>query len=151
VLPFKISNRKYRAPDIVFRTEVEFFSYHCKLAREQIEPNRGIVAIVMDGMKEFRQGTSVPIDENGIQTAKLKVASADGGYPVIADTQSGKGERLKPGNLVIWVPRTHHGSRFAEHGYRGDMRSAWEGFITAKIEPVLLRTGDGFSIICSYS
>lgn len=150
VLPFSITKKSFQVPDMVFRTEVEFFSYHCKLADEHIEPNHGVVAIVLDATKEFRHGTPVRIAEDGVQTAKLKVASRDGGYPVIADTQTGKGDRLKPGDLVIWVPKNHLGADFARHGYQGDMRSAWEGWITAKIEPVLVRSGNGFSVLCSY-
>lgn len=151
MLPFSIRKKTFRVPDMIFRTEVEFFSYHCNLADEHIEPNHGLVAIVLDATKEFRQGTPVRIAEDGAQTAKLKVASKDGGYPVIADTQTNKGERLKPGDLVIWVPKAHLGEEFRKHGYQGDMRSAWEGWITAKIEPVLVRNGDGFSIVSSYT
>ncbi len=150
MLPFRLRGRSRGLSDIVFRTEVEFFSYCCKLAEEHIEPNQGLVAIVLDATKEFRQGSPVKIAKDGVQTAKLKVASKDGGYPVIADTQTGKGEKLKPGDLVVWTPRLHHGSKFLKYGYRGDMRSAWEGYITAKIEPVAKRDGKGFSIICSY-
>lgn len=101
----------------------------------------------MDASKEFGTGVSVKVKPDGIQLVTLKVASQDGGFLVIAETASGRGDRLKPDDVVIWVP-IQHLKEVAPDG--ADERFGWVGFVVAKVRPEIDLANPNFEIISSY-
>ncbi|WP_296707510.1 hypothetical protein [Rhodoblastus sp.] len=119
-----------------------FFTLQCKYGDNKIEPNKGIVAMVLDAEREFDAPTPVKVEADGKQTAVLRVASRDGGFVVLAKT-SGRGELLRPGDFVIWVPR-NYSNDVAETS--NDARFGWVGSIPAKIKT----QGPPFENICRY-
>ncbi|MBO6669400.1 hypothetical protein [Parvibaculum sp.] len=134
------------AAELVFKGGKEFFEYQCKFGHTEIREKEAIVAIVVDAKKEFGTSQSVAIQPNGIQKAVIRVASDDGGFIVFADTVSSNGKRLKPGDVVFWVPVIWN-KEIAEA--MGDERQGWIGPIVAKLKPELLPGGD-WSIACRY-
>lgn len=131
-----------------FKSGEAFLEYQCKFGHTKIVPKRGIVALVLDSQKEFGTAQPVKVDPNGVQTATLKVASEDGGFIVSAQTPSGKGDRLRPGDVVIWVPLQHIGDALPE-GI--DRRFCWVGFIVAKVAPEIDMSKPDFDILCRYA
>ena len=142
--PFKRS--KPRIPNLIFKGGREFFEYQCKYGHTSIKENEAIVALVLDAKEEFGTQQSVALAPNGIQKAVIKVASDDGGFVVVAETASSRGKRLKPGDIVFWVPMMWEKS-VAEA--LGSERQGWIGPIVAKLKPELL-VGGGWSIVCEY-
>ena len=83
-----------------------FFKRQCKYGDTKIEPGKGVVAMVLDASREFPGiPVAVMVEADGSQQAVLKVISEDGGFIVVAGTPPGKGEPLKLGDIVEWVPR----------------------------------------------
>jgi hypothetical protein len=74
-----------------------FFDLQCKYGHTELAAGQGVVAIVMDAKLTFGTPVSVKVNERGIQTAVIKVASEDGGFIVVATTPSNLGEPLAPG------------------------------------------------------
>lgn len=150
VWPF---SKKTKAPagmpqKLPFKDGAGFLEYQCKYGFTDIRPKQGIVALVLDSKKEFGTATPVKVDERGVQTATLKVASEDGGFIVSAQTPSGKGDPLRPGDVVIWVPLQHIGDAAVPDGL--DKRFGWVGFIVAKVEPEIDLANPNFNIISRY-
>jgi hypothetical protein len=83
------------------------FRLTCKFGRVEIEPNVGMVALVLDATKEAGIPVAVKVESDGTQTAMLKVVSPDGGFTVVSKT-AGRGPRLSPGDAVVWVPVGFH-------------------------------------------
>src|SRR5687768_7946951 len=121
--PFK-SKSKPGLSALVFKTGDAFVDYHCKYMSTRLEAGSPLAALVLDAREIF--GVSVPVktDDNGIQTATLRVASDDGGFVVIAQTASGGGDPLKPGDVVAWIPGQYL-PKLAEAV--ADKRSGWVG------------------------
>lgn len=138
---------KPNLPALVFKTGEAFVDYHCKYMVTRLEVGSPLAALVLDATQLF--GTQVPvrIDDNGIQTATLRVASNDGGFVVIAQTASAGGDALKPGDVVAWVPGQHL-PEIAKAS--GDERSGWMGLIVAKVAPEIDMTKDEMTVICRY-
>lgn len=132
-----------------FKDGAGFLEYQCKYGHTEIRPKQGIVALVLDSQKEFGTAEAVKVDPNGVQTATLKVASEDGGFIVSAQTPSGKGDRLKPGDVVIWVPLQHIGDAAVPEGI--DKRFGWVGFIVAKVKPEIDMANPNFELTCKYA
>lgn len=118
---------------LIFKTNSDAFNYICKYMDNTLKKDAIIPALVMDS-KEFA-GTEVSVkkDNQGIQTALLKVASDDGGFLVLAQTPNAGEPDLIPGNLVGW----HAFEYSKEIAKAGDERSGWVGFIVAKLAPEL--------------
>ena len=70
-------------------------------------------------------------DDCGIQTAVLRVASSDGGFPVVA-LSVGRGPDLNVGDLVAWVPGEYR-EDLADAS--ADSRFGWFGLIIGTLEP----------------
>jgi len=131
-----------------FKTGEGFVDYHCKFMTTRLETGSPLAALVLDASEQF--GTSVPVktDENGIQTATLRVASDDGGFLTIAQTASNKCDALKPGDAVAWIPGPQHLPKIAEA--MGDERSGWMGLIVAKVAPEIDLSKNEMTVICYY-
>ena len=108
-----------------------FFKHQCKYGDTRIEPGKGVVAMVLDASREFPGiPVAVMVEADGSQQAVLKVISDDGGFIVVAKTPPGKGEPLKLGDFVAWVPR-----EFIYSEVMGpDRRVGWVGLIRAKLD-----------------
>jgi len=124
-----------------------FFDRQCENGDITIERSKGIVAIVLDAQKDLGTAVAVRIEPDGRQLAVLRVASDDGGFVVPASTPSGRGERLWPGDVVIWVPSIYS-QEFGNH--LQDKRSGWIGLITAKIRPRSDSINPSFDILRRY-
>lgn len=140
---------------LVFKDGAGFLEFQCKYGQTEILPNQqGIVALVLDAKEEVGEEESIFIDQDGRQSAFIKVASEDGGFDTFASTKSAGGAKLHPGDAVIWVPERYLGNK--EDLERGivlgiqDPRSAWKGFIAAKIKPEFDTTNSQLKIEYTY-
>lgn len=125
----------------------EFLRYQCKYGHTRIQPKQGVVALVLDAAKEFGVAAAVKIEPDGRQMAALRVASDDGGFLVMATTPTAKGDRLHPGDTVIWVPLEHTPSAVPPGT---DPRFGWVGFIVAKVKPEVDLAKRDFDVTCFY-
>lgn len=146
--PFKKKTEFSELPKkLLFKSGSAFLEYQCKYGYLDIVANQGIVALVMDSSKEFGTESPVKVESNGVQRATLKVASEDGGFIVIAQTPSGKGDLLKPDDVVIWVPMLHSKEVVPDDH---DQRFGWAGFIVAKVKPEIDTCDSNFEILSRY-
>jgi hypothetical protein len=150
--PFGTKAKAPERPTFVF-TDTDagrkaFFDLQCKYGDVQIEKGKGIVALVLDPSQEFPEFSEpiVKIEPDGSQQALIKVISEDGGFIVLAKTPSGSGDRLKPGDFVVWVPDTLMGRLEV----MSDKRSGWVGLIRAKINWMEVGTTGPFQLVCRY-
>jgi hypothetical protein len=133
----------------VFKSGASFFELQCKYGDTKIEKGKGVVAIILDAREEFGTPVAVKVEQDGRQVAVLRVASEDGGFVVTSQTPSGTGDRLHPGDIVVWVPSDH--SEEVGEVFQ-DERSGWIGFIRAKVKPELEATATGqLSFFCRYN
>ncbi len=138
-----------------FKSGAGFLRYQCKYGFTEITPKQGVVALVLDS-REFGTKEAVKVEPDGRQMVVLKVASSDGGFIVSAQTLSGKGDRLKPDDVVIWVPLQHIGDVVPElmamtfAGRAMDRRVGWVGFIVAKVAPEIDLANPNFKILSRY-
>jgi hypothetical protein len=134
---------------LFFKAGQSFFDYQCKFGCTEIKPNTSMVGLVLDARKEYGVADAVSVHhEDGHQLAALSVISSDGGFRVFAQTlpHSG-GEKLVPGDVVLWVPRNYNremGSKTA------DPRTGWIGEIRAKVAPEISTIDPNFKVICRY-
>lgn len=132
---------------VVYKSAEAFFESQCKYGYTALKEGSGIVAIVLDSRKEFGTSVAVKTQPSGNQLATVKVASEDGGFITFAETLSAGGDRLDPGDLVIWIA----GSYLPELAESiGDARSAWMGLIVAKIAAESDLATNEFTVICRY-
>jgi len=130
-----------------FKSAQGFFEMQCKYGHTDLIKGNGVVAIVIDAKKEFGTQDAVKLQANGCQLATLRVAAEDGGFITFAETASAGGDRLKPDDLVVWLPGAHNpvlGERM------GDPRASWIGLIVAKIAPEMSTTDNELTVICRY-
>jgi hypothetical protein len=132
-----------------FKSGADFFKYQCKFGHTDIKPRHGIVALVIDAEKEFGVSQAVKIEADGRQMATLKVVSKDGGFIVNASTASGEGDRLKPDDVVIWVP-VDYVELAVERAEGIDPRFGLLGFIVAKVAPEIDPNSPSFKVLCQY-
>lgn len=128
-----------------FKNGQSFLEYQCRFGHTEIRPNETIVGLVLDASKEYGTDTTVSVRSDGVQTAMLRIASSDGGFIVPARTASGSGSRLKPDDVVLWVPKLK-GVPFLS-----DERSAWTGVIVAIVAPEINIRSPEFRILCRYA
>ena len=146
--------KKAKAPEHTFEfTDTDagrkaFFRLQCKYGDVQIEKGKGMVALVLDAREISRIPDAVKIEPDGSQQALLKVISEDGGFIVVAKTPSGSGDRLKPGDFVVWVPDTL--MEIPDTLEIPDKRLGWVGLIRAKINWMEVGTTGPFQLICRY-
>ncbi|MCE9523714.1 MAG: hypothetical protein K8S25_14950 [Alphaproteobacteria bacterium] len=132
---------------LFFNSGEAFLEYQCKFGHTKVRENHAVVALVTDAQKEHGTETPIAVRGDGTQTASLRVASPDGGFRAWASTPSGKGDRLQPGDVVLWVPFTYK----KEIGSKTkDSRSGWIGQIRAKLKPEIDTTNPDSQIACRY-
>lgn len=149
VWPFSKNKAASGLPRVLpFKSGEAFLEYQCEFGFTDIRPKQGVVALVLDASKEFGTSDPVAVNAEGIQTATLKVASPDGGFIVSAQTPSAKGDRLRPGDVVVWVPLEHLGDILPEGM---DKRFGWVGFIVAKVAPEIDLANPELKIISRYA
>ena len=124
--------KKSRLPVMTFETGEAFVDYHCKYMNTRLQVGSPLAAVVLDAMQRVGVPVAVKVDEDGNQMAMLRVASDDGCFVVLAQTASGKGDRLVPGDAVAWIPGQYLSGVGASSN---DERSGWVGLIVAKIAP----------------
>lgn len=147
--PFgKKKSRHQQMPEVLyFKDSGGFFESQCKYGDTEIRQNVGIIAIVLNAQKEFGTQAAIKIEDDGRQLAMIRVASDDGGFVVPATTPSSKGDRLTPGDLVLWVPTVYD----EEIGTKmGDKRAGWFGMIRARVAPEHNTITNAFRILCHY-
>lgn len=132
---------------LYFKSGPAFFEMQCKYGHTDLKEGQGIVALVLDAAKEFGTSAAVKVEPDGSQLAFVRVASSDGGFVVPAHTPSSKGERLRPDDVVIWIPHTYS-DEIAEG--LGDRRAGWVGIIRAKVAPELNPADPKLRVICDY-
>ena len=146
--PFKgKSASKSDLPRLIYKSGEAFFEMQCKYGHTDIKENEGIVALVLDARKDLGTDVDVKIQPNGCQLATIKVASSDGGFTTFAETASPKGDKLRPGDLVVWVPMAHM-KDLAESV--GNHRQGWIGLIVAKVAPESDPNTNELTVICQY-
>ena len=91
-----------------------------------------VVALNLDSSKEFGTEHTVKLGPDGWHIATLKLASSDRGFLVMAQTNSGKGDRLKPDEIVICLPVSHIKEIVWN---RVDDRSGSTSLIVGKVTP----------------
>jgi hypothetical protein len=102
-------------PPAVFASGAEALDYACKYLECTVRERSFLPALVVDA----RTG------DDGNQLATLRVASADGGFIVSANTLGPRGPQLKPGDLVAWQAGKHQ---------QGE---GWIGIIIGTLRPEL--------------
>ena len=124
-----------------------FFESQCEFGNTDVIPNTAMIGLVVDA-RGFGLDVPVKVEPTGIQHAVIRVVSRDGGFIVISTTpSSGRGEKLKPGDVVLWVPSVYS----EEEGLAlGDKRSGWIGLIRAKVKPEIRTDNPNFIIACRY-
>ena len=147
IWPFSPKKTSDLPKKLHFKSGEAFLEYQCEYGHTEIKPKQGIVALVIDSAKEFRTQEAVKVEPDGTQVVTLKVASDDGGFLVIARTASGRGDRLRPDDCVIWVPMMHS-KEVVPDGT--DERFGWTGFVVAKIEPTIDTSNPNFEITSRY-
>jgi hypothetical protein len=147
VWPFKKSAQSL-PETLYFKDGEAFFEMQCKYGQTDLKKGQGVVALVLDSKKEFGTEAAIKVEADGRQLAMIRVAADDGGFIVPAYTPSKNGERLKPGDVVIWVPSIHNEE--VAKGL-GDNRAGWMGFIRAKIAPEMSTKDSNLRIICEYN
>jgi hypothetical protein len=117
--------------DLAFKSNKAAFEYACASLRCDVVKGQGLPALVVGATHTF--GTAAPVarDDRGIQTAVLRVASSDGGFPVVA-LSVGRGPDLNVGDLVAWVPGEYR-EDLADAS--ADSRFGWVGLIIGTLEP----------------
>lgn len=149
IWPFSKKEKSTGMPQkLPFKSGAAFLEYQCKFGQTDIRPKQGIVALVLNCSKEFGTADPVKVESDGRQGAALKVASEDGSFIVMAQTPSGQGDRLKPDDVVIWVPVSHSKEIVPDSM---DDRFGWVGFIVAKVKPEIDMANPNFGIICKYT
>ena len=133
-------------PTMVF-TPHGFFEMQCKYGDTQLEPKKALVAIVLDAKREFSTGVSVKEELDGTQIAAIKVVSDGGGFTIPAKTPTSKGDRLKPDDIVLWVP-VHYDEDLASRS--GNRMLGWIGLIVAKVKPEWDFDAQQFQFVCRY-
>lgn len=131
---------------LLFKSGSAFLEYQCEYGFTEIKVKQGIVALVLDG-KNYGESEGISVGQDGRQFPMLKVASKDGGFIVPSQTPTGKGDRLKPDDVVIWVPVKH---LFDDMPGSMDKRIGWAGYAVAKVAPEIDMANPNFNILSRY-
>ena len=145
---FSFWRRQSAPPPLVFKDGQAFFEYQCRFGCTSVVPNTGMIALVVDARKELGAEDPVTYNPKKGQLAVLRVISDDGGFRVFASTPSAKGDRLTPGDIVIWVPTVY--SKEVGAGME-DRRTGWIGMIRAKVAPEIRLDSSEFRILSHYN
>lgn len=148
VWPFnKKPPRPPSSTKLAFKSGEAFFEYQCRFGVTDIKRKQGLVGLVLDATKEFGINDAKERQPDGTQRRLIKVVSQDGGFIVVANTPTNKGDILRVGDVVIWVPLEYVGNIIT---ISQDKRIGWVGLIMAKVQPQIDMTKEGFTIICRY-
>lgn len=147
VWPFKRTKAAGLPNKLPFKDGAAFLEFQCEFGNTKIEPEKGIVALVLDATKEFGAEQTVSVKPSGVQTLALKVASKDGGFLVIGETAGAQGDRLCPDDVVVWVPMFHSPELVIDGT---DERFGWVGVVIAKIAPEIDISDPNFKILSHY-
>ena len=123
-------------PPLVFRDAAEALAYACEFLELPLRERAFLPAIVLDARKELGAKDPVQTRADGKQVAVLRVASADGGFGVIATTLGPQGPKLAPGDFVAWQAGTYR-EEVATNVGAIDQRSGWTGVIIGTLKPEL--------------
>lgn len=135
-----------KAVPLIFKSDTAAFEYACEYMDNSLTEGATLPALVVDARKYAGMDTAVMRDAKGIQTAMVRVASDDGGFLCVTRTVAPEVEDLEPGTFVAWQAQKYIPS--AEKAF-DDPRSAWIGFIVAKLKP-RLDVNNGWAIERSY-
>lgn len=139
--------KKNKLPIFRFKSGEDFIDYHCSYMNTRLQPGSPLAAVVLDAREKFGTSVAVKIEDSGLQTALLRVASTDGGFTVMAQTASDNGDKLQPGDSVAWIPSMHL-PEIAKSA--GDDRFGWMGFIVAKIAPEIDENSKEMKVLSRY-
>jgi hypothetical protein len=123
-------------PPLVFRDATEAVAYACEFLELPLRERAFLPAVVLDACVELGAKGPVETRADGKQVAVLRVASADGGFAVIATTLGPQGPKLAPGDFVAWQAGTYREEVAANVGAI-DKRSGWTGVIIGTLKPEL--------------
>ena len=137
---------KATKPVLNVKSAGDLIDYNCEYMTTKLQPGYPLAAEVLDAATMFGTSVAVKVDERGIQTATLRVASDDGGFTVIATTQN-SGDLLEVGDAVAWVPGVFM-QKLADAS--PDRRTGWVGLIVAKIAPEIDMNMDAMTILHDY-
>jgi hypothetical protein len=127
------AQRRFEAAlgDLAFKSNEAAFEYACAFMRCDLVKGQGLPALVVGATHTFGTATPVAKADRGIQTAVLRVASSDDGFPAVA-LSFGRGPALRVGDLVAWVPGEYREDLAATST---DRRFGWVGLIVGTLEP----------------
>jgi hypothetical protein len=135
----KKAPRRFDVNSLPETAERRFWEMQCKFGFTSIRPQeKAIVAYVLYSVTQ----------NDGVQDARLLVASDDGGFIVEAITPTSKGDQIEEGDLVLWLPMRNV-PEAAKMIDMDDPRSGWMGLIMAKIAPDIQSSGQ-FKILCKF-
>jgi len=147
--PFSRKPRQDSKPGVLyFKSGQAFFEMQCEYGHTELEQGQGVIALVLDAKREFGAPVAVKINADGSQMAMIRVAADDGGFVVPATTPSKRGDRLQPGDVVVWVPGAYKeeiGAAF------GDPRCGWVGLILAKVAAEYDPKNPQWNVLCEYN
>lgn len=120
------------APPLYFKDGAAAFGYCCQYMECPLGEGSSLPALVLDARELFGSAAAVKIEDNGNQTAAIRVASSDGGFLVFGPTAGPKGPRLQPGQLVCWQAGSFSPSvaKLSKDG-----RFGWVGLIVGTLKP----------------
>lgn len=124
--------------DLEFTDGVSAFEYTCQCMDCSVEVKKPLPALVIDAKEQFGVKTAVKLNDDGTQTAVLRVPSSEGGFVVMARTAGNIGPELKGGDLVAWMPVLYNedlAKETAETGF------GWVGVIMGTLKPILREGG----------
>ncbi len=124
--------------DLEFTDGASAFEYTCQCMDCSVEAKKPLPALVIDAKEQFGVKTSVKLNDDGTQTAVLRIPSAEGGFVVMARTVGQNGPSLKGGDLVAWMPLLYNEALASETSEEG---FGWVGVIMGTLKPVLREGG----------
>ena len=123
-------------PAMVFASGAEAVDYACQFLECPLRERSFLPAVVLDASAELGARQPVETRADGVQVAVLRVASADGGFAVIAATLGPRGPKLAPGDFVAWQAGKYKEDVASTLGAI-DKRSGWSGTIIGTLKPEL--------------
>ena len=129
-------NKKAAPAPVIFADGTAALDYACKYLECPLRERSFLPAVVLDARNELGSKQPVETRPDGKQVAVLRVASADGGFAVIASTLGPHGPKLAPGDLVAWQAGKYR-QDLAQSVGAVDERSGWVGLIIGTLKPEL--------------
>lgn len=124
--------------DMEFTDGLSAFEYTCQCMDCSVEVKKPLPALVIDAKEQFGVKTAVKLNDDGTQTAVLRVPSSEGGFVVMARTAGKTGPELRGGDLVAWMPVLYNEDLAKETSETG---FGWVGVIMGTLKPILREGG----------